>query len=782
MSSHYPKPALDSPLPKGGRVSLAAPCSNLLFLRLTPATSFRDVASYAISAREWDDKAREIDGSEQNGYTLRTGSLDVRIGFNPFRMVVKNHAGVPLFETAQDALRFEQQGTVLRTILKKEEAVYGLGEFGETFNRNPGRYRFWNTDDPSHQPFSQFYCQIPFALCHGGGALMPRGLFLDNPGEAIFDIGFTEQGIWSVEARTGEIQLWLLFQESPAKILSAYSDLTGRMERPPLWSLGYQQCRWSYMSESRVREVAREFRDRRIPCDVIYFDIDYMEDYRVFTWSKTRFPEPEKLLSDLTREGFAPIVIVDPGVAIHPGYEVYDAGMREDWFFLKTLKDELVVERVWPGEVHHPDFTHPRVREIWGDWQTRTLSQIGVAGIWNDMNEPAVFPDAGGWGTQDYPLDPVHYDSGHFRSHREVHNIYGLAMAQASTEAQRRRAPQSRPFTLTRSGWAGIQRHSAVWTGDNLSTFDSMPLDLMLNLSLGMSGVPFVGCDIGGFGHNATPELFARWMEWGVFQPFCRGHSAIGTIDQEPWAFGPETEKIARQMIQWRYQLIPYLYSVFVEASESGRPINRPLVLEYPGDDTVKSIGDQFLVGRDLLVAPLLEAGKDHRAVYLPAGEWVHWWSGERHAGGRWIAAQAPFGKPPLYARAGAILPLWPVRPHLKGAEPEETFLDVFAAHRMEGVLIEDDGVSLSYREGMECRTYFTGEEMAKGLMLTIQPPQGHYQPRRQNWTIRLHPTRPVSAIRCDGQAVKFEKAGLSATFSIKDARKAVQIEADYQD
>lgn len=770
----------DEELPGGGRVAVDVGGGRLVRLRVSHAAAFCALPSYAVIKDRWPDV--KVEHSEKDGvYTFQTDALEISLRLDPFWFQVREKQfGRVCFETAENGLGFSGEATVLRRKLSEEEALYGFGEHGESFNRNPGRYRFWNTDDPFHTPTSIYYCQVPFGVAlPPAREAMPHGFFLDNPGEVVFDAATARRGVLAMESKTGEFHLWLSFEETVADVLRVYTEMTGRMERPPLWALGFQQCRWSYETETRVREVASGFRDRRIPCDVIYLDIHYMDRYRVFTWNDDRFPEPERMIADLSADGFSTIVIVDPGVAIAEDYAVYREGMEQDGFFLRTLDGELIIEEVWPGKVHHPDFTSPKVRETWGRWQKESLLDIGVAGIWNDMNEPACFGTE--TITRDYPSDAVHYDSGFYRPHRAIHNIYGMSMARASYEGQKSARRGERVFTLTRSGWAGIQRYSAVWTGDNVSTYASMRLDVMLNLSLGMSGVPFAGCDVGGFSHDATPELFARWMEWGVFQPFCRAHSAAGTLNHEPWEFGAATEKVARRMIELRYQLIPYVYTQFVEASETGLPVNRPLALVYT-DPAVNSIGDEFLLGGQLLIAPVLEAGKDHRCLYLPAGDWIHFWSGDTYQGGRWIMIGAPFGRPPLFVKAGSIIPMHPIRQHLKGPEPETTFLDVFPSARMEGKLVEDDGRTMAYEQGEEARYVFSGEEDAKGLNLFIPAPEGSYQSGRKFWTIRIHNLKAaIATVTCNGESVPLEQEKGPAAFSVADGGKALDIRIDWE-
>lgn len=773
--------ALDVPLPQGGRVAVDLANGETVFLQITSAAEFEAPLSYAVVRTSWPSFDFVVEEAGPAAWQIRTASLEISLALEPFHFRVTDQYGTIRFETAETGLEFRGEEIHLARKLEPGEAVYGLGEHGENFNRHPGRYRIWNRDEPIAHAYKQYYCTIPVGICAPGGALGPHAFFLDNPGELIFEVGLKTPGVFRMETRTGDLRLWLFFEDTPARLIEEYTALTGRMERPPLWALGFQQCRWSYMSADRIREIAHEYRTRQLPCDVVYLDIDYMEKYRVFTWNTETFPEPEQLLSDLRNDGFRAICIVDPGVAVAPGYEPYEVGMQTPGFFLCDAKGVPLVEKVWPGEVHMPDFTLPQTQYLWGQWQGKALLDKGIAGIWNDMNEPAVFSDK--CFTHDFPSDAVHHDFGLFRAHHRVHNVYGFTMAQASYEGQRHHRPHLRPFCLTRSGWAGVQRYSAVWTGDNVSSYASMVMDVQLNLSMGLSGVSFVGCDIGGFQNNASPELFARWMEWGVFQPFARTHSAAGTADHEPWAHGPLAERVAKRLLELRYQLLPYLYTQFVEACETGLPVNRPLALEYPQDATVASLGDQFLLGPDVMVAPILQTGGTHRQVYLPAGEWIHFWTERRLEGGRWIMAESPLGQPPLYIRAGAIIPMHPIRQSTAEPDPDVVFLDVWPAARMSGRLVEDDGETRAYQDGQESRVIFSGEETAKGLNLLIGAPQGPYRSGRRRWIVRLHDhRRAVASVTCQGREIPFEQSTNLTTWELMDEMKSLDVDVVFSD
>lgn len=747
-----------STIESGRRVALDIATSHVVRLRVGSGDLTPHKPSYAVVARTWPRPACRL--TQEKGFLrASTSELEIELRTQPFGLVVRDRTGRVLFETAQPGLRFEGEASTLQRRRPNGEMVFGMGEVGETFDRAGGRYTLWNVDDFSRNPRQNFYCQIPFGIHVDPKSGQAFGLFVDNPGKQIWDLGKTRPTACSYTTVAGDLEVWLLFSGSISEVLRDWADLTGHMDRPPLWGLGYHQCRWSYYPESRVREIAAEFRRRRIPCDAIYLDIDYMDGYKVFTWHPQRFGQPEQLLADLADQGFRVVTIVDPGVKIDPQYTLYrDFVSRPGFFCLDPETSQPFVGSVWPGKTHFPDFTYPDVRAKWGEYQQRALLDKGVAGIWNDMNEPHIFE------TKEFPGRVIQDDFGRKSPHARIHQVYGLTMAQASREGFERARPHQRPFIITRSGWAGVQRYALMWTGDNQSTWASMTLDLQLNLSMGLSGIAFVGCDIGGFAFDCYPELYARWIEWGVFQPFCRTHTSAGTADQEPWSFGPAVENVARAMIEFRMQLLPYLYTTFVEASELGLPVNRPLILEHPADANCHRLADEFMLGSALLVAPVLEPAKDRRMVYLPVGTWYHWWSDQRFSGPTYEIIPAPPAQPPLFARAGSVIPMQEPLQYVGEKKLEETRLEVFIAPTIEGMLVEDDGETLAYRQGKELRTSFRGTFDGSTLEFHIAKMAGDFQPPRKTWRLRLHGLEKAPAsVTCGNKPIEFQwnKAGI---------------------
>ncbi|MCL5972582.1 MAG: glycoside hydrolase family 31 protein, partial [Firmicutes bacterium] len=499
------------------------------------------------------------------------------------------------------------------------------------------------------------------------------GIFFANAHRSYFDADISQPNMLTLGADGGDLDLFI-FPGPMDRILERYTALTGRMPLPPLYALGFQQSRYSYETEEDVRAVARNFRENHVPCDILYLDIDYMHGYRVFTWDPSRFPYPSRLLSDLKKDGFGVVPIIDPGVKVDSHYPVYQEG-RRDAHFLTYTNGEEFQSQVWPGMCAFPDFLQPRTRQWWGQ-QHRTLVEQGIAGIWNDMNEPAWNRGGSGHYGHDNDADVEQRDGITSYSHSAVHNLYALCEAQATFEGLRDasqmttaegRSTHLRPFILSRSGFSGIQRYAAVWTGDNCSWWEHLALSIPMCLNLGMSGVAFCGPDAGGFQHNASPfqhnaspELYARWIQMGVFFPFLRAHSAKNTHRHEPWSFGPDVLTIARQYIEYRYRLLPYWYSLFHLASQTGVPPMRPLVWEFGEDRETWDIDDQFLVGSSLMVAPIIRPGTYERRVYFPPGHWFDVWNQEEIVGPSSHLVAAPLNRLPLFLKAGSIIPLGP--------------------------------------------------------------------------------------------------------------------------
>ncbi len=574
------------------------------------------------------------------------------------------------------------------------EAFYGLGDKTGFMNKRGYEYVMWNTDDPAPQMdnFKSLYKSIPFFITLRDDAVF--GLFYDNPYRSCFDMGKESDEYYWYGAADGNLDYYLIAGDSMAEVVGGYTYLTGTAPLPQKWTLGYQQCRWSYMSDAEVRSVAQHMRKCGIPCDAIHLDIDYMDRYKVFTWTpdQERYPDPERLISDLADDGIKIVTIIDPGVKVEEGYSVYDEGV-EKGYFAKTPEGDIYVNEVWPGDAVYPDFGKKEVRSWWGKNQQFLLDK-GVRGVWNDMNEPASFRGQ-------LPPDVVFTDEDEISNHARMHNLYGHNMAKATYEGLKERDGR-RPFVITRACYAGTQKYSTAWTGDNHSIWAHLQMVIPQLCNMGLSGMPFVGTDVGGFGSDCTKELLCRWVEAGCFSPLFRNHSAMGTRYQEPWQFDEETVRIYRKAVELRYHLIPYYYDLFWEEEKTGLPIMRPLVLHYEKDETARECNTEFLVGRNLLAAPVVTQGDRKKMVYLPAGVWYDYWTGERleSADGKWIVRDAPLDTCPLYVKAGTILPVWPKQSFVGEKDTDSVLMLEIYPGEGSWEHFQDDGESFDYRDG----------------------------------------------------------------------------------
>ncbi|MDP4085277.1 MAG: glycoside hydrolase family 31 protein [Bacillota bacterium] len=662
---------------------------------------------------------------EEDRIKLSSPTIQAVITKHPFSLRVFDQKGNLFFE--EQTITWDQRGSISCSIQKETEShFYGFGEKTSFLDKRGEKYTMWNSDvyDPHVPEIEALYQSIPFFI-HFSYQKEPFGLFLDNPGKTIFDMR-SENDSFSIQTITGDLDFYLIHGATMKDIIFQYTELTGRTPLPPKWACGYHQSRYSYMNQEEVLELARTFRAKKIPCDVIHLDIHYMDEYRVFTWDGTRFPNPKKMLKELKEMGFRIVPIVDPGVKKDPKYPIYREGIEND-YFCKYLEGKVFTGDVWPGESAFPDFTDDKAANWWGENHKFYVDQ-GIHGIWNDMNEPAVFNES-----KTMDLDVMHKNNGDKKMHEELHNLYGMLMSKATFEGLEKQLNGERPFVLTRAGYADIQRYAAVWTGDNRSFWEHMAMAIPMVLNLGLSGIPFAGPDIGGFAHHASGELLARWMQMGAFFPFCRNHSAIDTVRQEPWAFGEEIESISRQYIEMRYKWMPYFYSLFYSASQTGLPIVRPLLLEYPEDRNVYNLCDQFLLGDQVIVAPIYRPDTQVRSVYLPEGGWVDFWTGEFYKGGEHILKHAPLDILPLFIKAGAILPESSVRQHAGESEP--LTMNVYIKNQSAQSsfqLYEDDGQTYKYENGEYNLIQFNLQEERDELRFSCTYQHNGYKVNRE--------------------------------------------------
>lgn len=699
------------------------------------------------------DSARYQLVDEQEG-TLPYHSWGVIKGDEHWPISISTPAELePYLET------FADDGTTitLRRPLAEDEHLYGLAERNAPLDNRGTSFPIWNSDPGEtrdHHDVSSMYTSIPFYIGIHASTGQAYGLLIDHYGRIEMDMGRSETHIAQMSLQDESMVVYYFAGPTISEVLRQYTDLTGRMPLPALWTLGYHQCRWGYTTEQRVEEITTTMREHQHPCDSIWLDIDYMQGYRAFTWNNETFPDPEAMTQRVHERGFKLVTIIDPGVKIDENYVPYQEMLERD--YLCRYPDGQPAEgNVWPGVCNFPDFSRQEVRDWWGQKYGQLLD-IGVDGIWNDMNEPAltnfvpesmtslpikentlnnsVMHRAGG----EEPTNP----DGPAQPHSLFHNAYGLQMIRASYEGLLHLRPDTRPFVLSRSGTTGVQRYAAIWTGDNRSTWENIPLAINMCLNAGLSGQAFVGADIGGFWDDTTGELLTRFAQLGAFMPFYRNHSNIHAHNQEPWAFGEPFESAYRQALETRYRFLPYLYTLFQQASEDGSPVMRPLFYHYAQDAQAYSAQDQFLVGDRLLSAPIVTESATSRSVYLPAGTWFDFWTGTTtYNGGASAEIPAPLERWPLLVRENSILPTGPVMQYT-GEKPCDPL--TFTCYMTENgeasyTLYEDDGHSRAYTQGAFALTTLTCKIEDGDITVSLNEKHEGYTPAREFYEIVVH-------------------------------------------
>jgi len=726
-----------------GTLSVTVVSDDIIRVHFTPANSSGRNDSYALA----DGHLSAIDPSVEIGpdsTILRTTKLTVSIQHNPLRISFADAASAALDEDdPEHGMVFSENGFSVSKHLDEDEHVYGFGEKNGRLDKrgwNLGGYNYvmWDTDTYMHDAATDpLYVSVPFFMTLRQGKA--HGIFLDNTWRSFFDVGHDHPGLLTFGADGGDLDYYFINGPDPKDVIERYTSLTGRMPLPPLWSLGYNQCRYSYYPEARVRELADTFREKKIPADVIWLDIDYQDNYKPFTWNHERFPDPKKMISDLQAQHFRIVCIVDPHPKKEKGYAPYDEGIKKN-YFVKNPDGTVYQGPVWPshadlnpGPSVFPDFSNPAARQWWGQLY-RGLEDDGIAGIWNDMDEPSVFDTPSGT----MPMNVVFNNDGHPATGYQMHNVYGQQMSRATFEGLSRIRPNERPFVLTRASFAGGQRYAALWTGDSTSDWSSLRQSVAMLLGLGLSGFPFVGSDIGGFVGSPSGELYTRWLQFGVFCPFMRSHSDSTSPSKEPWVFGESDEAINKSAIELRYQLLPYIYNVMEQASETGVPALRPLFLEFPRDEHVAGIDDEFLFGDDLLVAPVLLEGATRRDIYLPEGDWYNYWTGEQVKGGQTIHLPVTLKTIPMFVRAGGFIFSQPVVQSVDEMPGNPLEVLIAPAKSSASWFYQDDGETLGYQKDRFMKRQFSQTRDAQQTVIAISAPDGSYHPAQRELVLKL--------------------------------------------
>lgn len=756
---------------ENAQIIVSAFSDNIVRVRMTK-DNFRIDHSYAVIQNKGNFLVKESENQKE--FLFSTKNLKVKINKNPFLISFYDKSG-NLLNSDYDKLGTRWQGTEVNCYktLSKNERFIGLGEKTGNLDRRGNEYTNWNTDHYAYETDADpLYVSIPFFI--GINEKNTYGIFFDNSHKSKFNFAAsTDDQYYFFGAEDGEMNYYFIGSGSVKNIIEDYTWLTGRMKMPPYWSLGYQQCRWSYYPDKEVIRIARTLREKDFPGDVIYLDIDYMDQYKIFTWNPKHFPDPKKTIDELKSMGFHVVTIVDPGIKIDENYSKYTEGVKND-YFAKYPDGSFYTGTVWPGRCHFPDFTNAKVREWWGKSFT-ALTDMGVEGFWNDMNEPAA------WGQAVPTL--IEFNNGEYKTTlREARNIYGMQMSRGTFEGTKNIMNNQRPFILTRAAYAGIQRYSAVWTGDNFASDDHMFAGVRLVNSLGLSGVSFVGPDAGGFSKDPSPDLFVRWLSVGAYTPFFRNHTEINSRQQEPWVFGDNHTNASREIIKQRYRLLPYIYSAFYQAAKTGIPIARSLAIDYTFDNTIYDtrFQNQYMFGDNLLIAPASSTERIIK-VYLPEGEWYRLSTDEFYTGGKEIFADCPITDLPVFVKAGSVITCQSDILHT-GVKPGGILL----LHIYKG---KNNSSTIYYEDDRNSYDYENGSYYIRNINLSnnsgtvkISKTEGSYKSVFNKIQIVLHGYKNVKEINVNGAKTEVEPSGKNlykSVFLLTDSEINIEIKQD---
>jgi alpha-glucosidase len=745
----------------------------ILRVRIAREDRFPEDASWAVPAAV---RAQRVP-VRQTANGFETKALRVQIDPATLRLTIEDKAGKTIFADAPSPLAFDGAGFTLRKAMPQAEHYYGLGDKTGPYDRRGGSFVDWNTDTYGYAPTTDpVYKSIPFFVS-AGGAGGSYGVLLDNTWRSWFDFGHRQSDVLAMGSEGGGIDYYVIAGPSTADVVRHYTDLTGKAPLVPRWALGFQQSRYSYMSDAEVRQIAGRLRSEHIPTDVIWLDIDYQDRHRPFTTNATAFPDLGKLAGDLGGQGIKLVAITDLHIAAAPdqGYAPYDSGTAGG-HFLRRADGRTYVAPVWPGRSVFPDFTRKASRDWWGGLYKDFVDQ-GVAGFWNDMNEPAIFETP----SKTMPLDNIHrVDSDDFAprdaSHAEIHNVYGMENSRATFEGLQRLRPEARPFVMTRASYAGGQRYAVTWTGDNNADWAHYKLAVQQLVNLGLSGFSYAGADVGGFTGGPSPELLTRWVQVAAFTPIFRIHATKGSPRSEPWVDGPEHLAIRRAAIEERYRLLPYLYAVAEQNARTGDPIMRPVWYDYPS--ALSAPCDQsmaFTLGRNLLVAPspTPDSPKPYD-ICLPGNGWYDYRTGMR-APGAVLTATQRLDTLPVFVRPGAIIPRQPLTQSTAETPQGPLELHVYVGPDCSGTLYWDDGQSVkseTLRQEISCSVLSTR------LRIDFAARMGRYQPWWKEIAVTVHGAtnrRP----KLNGRTIPatMDSATQTLRFTIADQPKAARIE-----
>jgi alpha-glucosidase len=698
--------------------------------------------SWAVVKTDWPKVAVEFSGSKETRI-IRTSELEVRIDLSPFRVGFYNSDGEVISKDSRD-MAWDSERVRCWKSMPSDEHYYGLGEKAGPVDKRGHSYVMWNTDPAGYNANTDpMYQTVPFFIGLRKGRAY--GVFFDNTYRSSFDMGTASPDEYSFGAQGGEMNYYFFYGPSPAKVIARYTELVGRTELPPLWSIGYTQSSARYEDESTFRFVVENLRRRHIPCDVIFIDtLNHMDGRRMFTWNTKAFPDPQGFLSDLHREGFHFVENIQPSLKVDKNYWAYQEGLAGD-HILKKKDGSPFVGYLWAGKCVWPDFTASRTRAWWASLVEHDL-KVGIDGILTDMDEPTAgqIPVSQGWVPGGLDPQVVFDDHGLKTSPDKNHNVYGMLETAASRQGMLNYRPNARPFVITRATYAGGQRYAAQWTGDNLATWEDLRVSLRTVLSMGVSGLPFAGTDVGGFVGYPSAQLYTRWLEAGVFHPYFWTHTNDPERPLDPWCFGVKYEAINRRIIELRYRLFPYLYNAFYQETQTGLPIMRPLFLYDPADakamdPTPAGENNEFLYGEDLLVAPVVTDAEFQRKVYLPKGTWFDFWSDKIYTGPKTITVPAPIDRIPMFAHGGAVVPMRQVAQYVGQVPIDPLTFEIYPEGHSSRQYYEDDGISHNYRKGVYLLATVSVDDMPRSVKVMIAGREGTYNPPARSLVLKIH-------------------------------------------
>ena len=733
---------------------------SVLRFRYTTTGTFGNDFSYAITKYASTGYNHLTIEEDENIYIITTSKLICHIAKDDLKVSLFDAKDNELINEDEAGFHWEESYEFGGNIVKMSkasndgESYYGLGDKPNHLNLKGKRYQNWVTDSYAFgKDTDPIYKAIPFYTgLHNKKAY---GIFFDNTFRSYFDFSHERRNVTSFWADGGEMNYYFIYGPQMQDVIESYTDLTGKPHQlPPLWALGYHQCKWSYYPESKVKEITSTFRKLRIPCDAIYLDIDYMDGFRCFTWNNDYFPDPKRMVKELSDEGFKTVAIIDPGIKIDKDYSVFKEALEKD-YFCKRADGPYMKGKVWPGECYFPDFTNPEVRDWWSGLFKELIEDIGIKGVWNDMNEPAVMEVP----NKTFPDDVRHNYDGNYCSHRKAHNVYGMQMARATYQGLKKYAYPKRPFVITRAAYSGTQRYTSTWTGDNVANWEHLWIANVQAQRMAMSGFSFAGSDIGGFAEQPQGELFTRWIQLGVFHPFCRVHSSGDHGDQEPWAFDEDVTDIVRKFIELRYQLLPYLYTAFWHHIDQGRPILKSLVLYDQDDVHTHYRTDEFIFGESILVCPILEQNARGRRMYIPRGNWYNYWTNEKVKGGKELWVDADIESMPIFIKEGAIIPKYPIQQYVDEIAIDEVTLEVYFKFGKEvSTLFDDAGDGYDYTKGRySLRTFkLNGKENA---LIIQQHKEGKYTTTYKTFNLKIQGLPfEVKEIQLDNEVIDIKR------------------------